>query len=312
MRIAILGATSEIAKDLILLFSTSKASFELVLFGRHPLAIREWLECENLQNRYFWADLNDFGSHQFFDAILNFIGSGSPSKTADMGSDIYCITEQYDLKVMGYLKSFPDCKYIFMSSGAVYGASFEEPISDYSAATMQLNKPIADYYGAAKLVSEIRHRSYTKLAIVDLRIFSYFSHTQNINSNYLMCDIYRAIKESSTFATSESNIFRDYIDPLDLYQLIVEILRGPSINAAFDCYSKSPIGKLEILKVMQDLFGLRYKLISREAMPYPKDKIYYYSTNKNASILGYAPSADSLSTVINQIQILLSLNNIKY
>ena len=51
MRIAILGATSLIAKDLLLSFS-DQSSHELVLYARRPEVVSKWLTNFGLSQRY--------------------------------------------------------------------------------------------------------------------------------------------------------------------------------------------------------------------------------------------------------------------
>ena len=51
MRIAILGATSQIAKDLVLSCSEDQTD-DLVLFGRRPEVLAEWLKRVDLADHY--------------------------------------------------------------------------------------------------------------------------------------------------------------------------------------------------------------------------------------------------------------------
>jgi len=51
MKIAILGATSQIAQDLILSFSKHK-DYVFFLFGRNVNLLEKWINRENLNNKY--------------------------------------------------------------------------------------------------------------------------------------------------------------------------------------------------------------------------------------------------------------------
>ena len=99
MRIAILGATSEIARDTILAFST-QGEHDLVLFGRRPDAIEQWLKDVNLSGKYAGTSFASFGPQENFDAIINFVGSGNPAQTARMGETIFDATLRFDEMVL--------------------------------------------------------------------------------------------------------------------------------------------------------------------------------------------------------------------
>jgi nucleoside-diphosphate-sugar epimerase len=131
MRIAILGATSEIAKDLILSFAF-KSNHALTLFARRPEIVRNWLANEQLSSRYVARHFDEFKITQEFDVILNFVGIGNPAQAVQMGYKILDITYQFDTMALNYLQEHPTCRYIFMSSGAAYGGSFNDPVNEKS------------------------------------------------------------------------------------------------------------------------------------------------------------------------------------
>ena len=138
MRIAILGATSQIAKDLILSF-VEHSQDELVLYARRPEAVTQWLAQTNLAQRYEVADFAAFTTNEHFDAILNFVGVGNPAQAAAMGASIFDVTLKYDELALGYVIKHPECRYLFLSSGAAYGASFETPADANTKAVIDIN-----------------------------------------------------------------------------------------------------------------------------------------------------------------------------
>jgi nucleoside-diphosphate-sugar epimerase len=193
VRIAILGATSQIAKDLVLSFS-GEAGKHLHLFARRPDDVKKWLASVDLAGRYPTDDFSEFGSHEF-DAIINFVGSGNPAQTAAMGASILDVTLQYDEIALDYVKQHPACRYLFLSSGAAFGSSFDEPANADTKAVIAINdlKP-QDWYAVAKLHAECRHRALAPLPIVDIRIFNYFSNTQDLDGhffNFRYCSLYQ-------------------------------------------------------------------------------------------------------------------------
>ena len=182
MRIAILGATSLIAKDLLLSFS-DQSSHELVLYARRPEVVSKWLTNFGLSQRYAVDGFTAFSADEHFDAILNFVGLGNPAKAAAMGASIFDVTLKYDEMALDYVRLHPNCRYIFLSSGAAYGASFDEPVDVNSQAVISINNlQPQDWYAVAKLHAECRHRSLQHLPIVDIRVFNYFSRTQDMES----------------------------------------------------------------------------------------------------------------------------------
>ncbi|MBC7620511.1 MAG: NAD-dependent epimerase/dehydratase family protein [Candidatus Saccharibacteria bacterium] len=299
MRLAILGATSQIAKDLVLSFY-AQSSHELVLYARRPEVVSQWLTSVGLAGRYAVADFVAFSTDEHFDAILNFVGVGNPAQAAAMGASIFDVTLKYDEMALGYLRQHPDCRYIFLSSGAAYGASFDEPANEKIKASVAINdlQPQA-WYGVAKLHAECRHRSLANLPIVDIRVFNYFSRTQDIEARFLITDILRAIRDKTVLKTSADYIVRDFIHPSDFCSLVNSVLAAPATNAVVDAYSKAPIDKPTLLKAMQEKFGLEYEVVQAGAsVNATGGKPHYYSRNTKAAEFGYIPMLTSLEGVL--------------
>jgi nucleoside-diphosphate-sugar epimerase len=306
MRLAILGATSQIAKDLVQSFATS-SMHDLVLFARRPAAVTQWLIDVELDGRYAVNSFAAFDVNQQFDAILNFVGVGNPAQAAAMGGSIFDITLQYDELALRYVRQHPSCRYIFLSSGAAYGASFDIPVDAATRATVPVNilQP-QDWYGVAKLHAECRHRSLASLPIVDIRVFNYFSCTQDMEARFLITDILRAIRDKAVLKTSSDFIVRDFLHPSDFYRLVNAILDAPATNEAVDCYSLAPIDKPTLLAAMQDHFGLQYEITQASvSINATGNKPHYYSLNTRAANYGYQPALTSLGGIVKETQMIL-------
>lgn len=298
MRIAILGATSQIARDFIVSLAAA-GERRLYLFARRPDDVKKWLDSAGLSGLYHVDDFSGFGAHEF-EAIINFVGVGNPAKAAAMGNSIFDITLQFDELALDYLKTHPACRYIFLSSGAVYGSSFIKPADRNTPAVVAINN-LAPYewYGVAKLHAECRHRSYPKLAIIDIRVFNYFSHTQDISARFLISDILRAIRDRTVLKTSSDYIVRDFLHPSDFYKLVSALLSAPATNVAVDSYSRAPIDKPNLLAAMQEAFSLRYEITEAVVgVNATGSKPFYYSLNTRAADFGYQPSLTSLEGVM--------------
>ena len=302
MRIAILGATSQIAQDLILSFSKNK-SYNFSLFGRNIELLEKWINSENLNEKYQAQKYTEFVNHQKYDVIINFVGIGNPIKAQKMGGDIFQITEQYDDMVLDYIKQHKETKYIFMSSGAVYGGGYQKPFNEDTVATVDINNlKSTDWYAISKLHAEAKHRSLSELSIVDVRVFNYFSHTQDMNARFLITDIVRAIKNKEVFKTSADNIIRDFITPPDFYRLIQAIIDFKPTNMTLDCYTNSPVSKFDLLAELENKLGFKYETDKDvDIVNATGIKTNYYSTNKMAKQVGYTPVNTSLGGIFKEI-----------
>lgn len=305
MRIAILGATSQIARDLIVAFSAAEEK-KLHLFARRPDEVKKWLASAGLAERFPVGGFSGFAMQEF-DAVINFVGVGNPAQAAAMGSSIFDVTLRYDELVLDYLKSYPACRYLFLSSGAAYGSSFNEPVSRGTPAVVGINNLAPhEWYGVAKLHAECRHRALPEFPIVDIRVFNYFSRTQDINARFLITDMLRAIRDKTVLKTSCDYIVRDYLHPSDFYRLVCAVLSAPATNGAVDCYTRAPIDKPNLLAVMQKKFGLRYEVTeTTTSVNATGSKPNYYSLNRRAADFGYQPGLTSIEGVLREAGVVL-------
>ena len=304
MKIAILGATSQIAQDLILSFSNHK-DYDLFLFSRNLGLLNDWVGRQSLDGSYHVQDYSYFNKNQRYDVIINFVGIGDPVKAQKMGSDIFKVTEQYDDMALEYLKQHKKTKYIFLSSGAVYGSNYQEPVNKDTVAIIDINNlKSTDWYAISKLYAEAKHRSLSELSIIDVRVFNYFSHRQNMDARFLITDIVRAIKNQEVFKTSSDNIIRDFITPPDFYNLIQAIINFKPTNTALDCYTKSPVAKFDLLFELENKYGLRYKIDEDIGIVNATGtKLNYYSVNKIADGIGYFPQNTSITGVVKEFEL---------
>jgi len=305
MKIAILGATSQIAQDLILSFSKNK-SYDFALFSRNVELLEKWANNTSLNGDYQVQKYSNFNNNQKYDVIINFVGVGDPVRAQKMGSDIFKITEQYDDMALDYLKYNKQTKYIFLSSGAVYGGDYKDPVNKDTLATIDINNlAVIDWYTIAKLYAEAKHRSLADLSIIDVRVFNYFSHRQNMDARFLITDIVRAIKNEEVFKTSSDNIVRDFITPPDFYNLIQAIIDSKSMNTAIDCYTQAPVSKFDLLDGLKGEFGLKYEVDKNVNIVNATGlKTNYYSVNKIAENIGYKPKNISIVGIVQEIKLL--------
>jgi nucleoside-diphosphate-sugar epimerase len=221
------------------------------------------------------------------------------------GREVFNIHETWDNLILEYLKRNKNALYINMSSGAVYGKYFQNPVTENSCLLNGVIEILpADFYAVSKLNSEAKHRSFEKMSIVDLRIFSYINKFIDFNSNFLVSEILKAIKGKQIFITDVQNISRDYIHPEDMMQIIDLVIKqwkkDGLINDTFDTYSKNPITKMDMLKSLAEKFNFKYEIetetnIDSSATGF---KMNYYSVNKKLKKLGYEPRYSSLEAIL--------------
>lgn len=307
-KITFLGATSTIAKSLILRCEKLPDA-ELTLFARDADRTRRFLDEYAAENHRIVADFASLPD-QRYDMIVNCIAVGRPSALAGRGHDesLFATTEYFENLILGSLRAHPSCLYVNLSSGAVYGGGFRHPVRPEQDAVFPINRVGgANYYQAVRIYTEARHRALAPANIVDLRIFSYFSRFLPLDSKYLLADMISCVKKNDVFETDDVDIVRDFLHPDDLFQAILALLSREPLNAAFDLYSAEPIGKFALLERFKEEFGLKYRVVARKIENMNSGvKPCYYSLNHEAGTLGYAPRHTSLETVLTETKIILS------
>jgi len=298
MKISILGARGQIARSLISLYLERGKWSDLKLYSRSP----ENLAAEMQGVKVYPSD--DFINHDH-EIIINCIGISNLKGSKNLGTDIFKIHETWDNLILEYLERNEKALYISMSSGAVYGKNFQNPVSESSCFLNGIKEILStDYYAVSKLNSEAKHRSFEKLSIVDLRIFSYISKYIDLDSNFLASEIITAIKNKQTFVTDDENIVRDYLHPEDMKQIIDLVIKRwrevGFINDAYNTYSKKPITKLDMLKSIAEKFDLQYEIKKETQVESSSTgfKMNYYTADKKLQKIGYKPCYSSLDAIL--------------
>jgi nucleoside-diphosphate-sugar epimerase len=236
---------------------------------------------------------------------VNFIGVGDPARAAAMGSSILDVTREWDDRILRYLRSAPETRYVFMSSGAVYGHVFDAPVTAQTNAVFPVNSlGPSDWYSLAKLHAEAMHRVADGFTIVDLRIFNYVSRSLDPDARFLISDMIRAIRNRTTIETRSEPISRDYLEPAGLHAILQACLAAPlGTNRPVDAYTRAPVLKADLLEHMAREFGLSYAVGEGGGMSSPTGwKPHYYSTNKAAAELGYSPLLSSWEGIRKEVQ----------
>ena len=301
IKIAILGSTGHIGKNIIYYFSKEK-NFELFLFTRDEKKLEKITLQYGIKNNFSIRKYDEFNDSQY-NVIINCVGLSDPARIEASKGEILESTRTFDILTLEYLKNFSETKLINFSSGIVYGGEFSFPITDTVLIDETYNyKNIKSEYALSKINSEIKHRAFKHLNIIDLRLFSFFSRFMDLESKFFMSEVVSSIKENKTLFTDNTNFYRDYIHPEDLFLFIKKCVNKNSINGAFDLYSKKPIGKFEVLASLESKYGLKYKIDSGTKVINPTGfKKNYYSKSRKADLLGYKPKYSSLDTISEEL-----------
>lgn len=306
MRLAILGASGHIGKNLTERFC-QRTDCVLYLFARDSAKMQKF--CTGLQVK---AEIVITAFAEFerftYDAVINCIGVSDPGKRTETGAEIFRITEEFDNLVLNYLSKHTDCRYINMSSGAVYGADFSVPADDQRKASYLLNPIHADdYYSIAKLNAEAKHRAYVNLAIVDLRVFGFFSKHIDIRGGFLLADAARCLLMKQRMKTGSSDMIRDYVYPDDLFRIVELCTEGAPRNIALDVYSAAPVNKFTLLDMLHNDFCLEYVIVEQlEQKVEGEIRNQYFSVNRQAQELGYKPLHSSLEVVQREMSLIIA------
>lgn len=306
MTIAVLGATSHVAKNLVWHI---RDDVRFCLYARSPANVHDFLQTQGLADQdHEVLDLADFpAAPKGLDAVVNCIGCGTPDKVRQAGAGILRLTEMYDDVVLDYLARSPDTCYVNFSSGAIYGTDFEQPASANSEFRIKLDlMTSSDAYRISKLNSEAKHRGMPDLHIIDLRLFGFFSRFIDLQASFLVSEMVLALRNKTVFTTDENDFSRDFIHPQDLAQLVIHCVQSSGQNTYFDVYSKEPVQKSVLVGCMKKEFGMKCAVRTAKVHDSPTGgKKEYYSVNHSAARIGYMPKYSSLDSILFETSALL-------
>jgi UDP-glucose 4-epimerase len=299
--IGIFGSTSHISQNLISYFYKNNYG-KLVLFSRNKSKLKNIFKKYD-KNYLIYETYANFPKYNF-DIIINCIGESNPSTNYSI--KYFNDMNFYDDNILLYLQKHNKTLYLNFSSGIVYGNNFMKPVTDKTNTLLNLNKYYPnDFYTFSKIYSELKHRSYPDLNIIDLRLFSFFSRYIDINYKFLINELVNSIKNNTIFYTNDENIIRDYIHPFDLYSIIKNCINKENINTSIDVVSKKPISKFELLNYLKKQYDLKF-VIKNKIIPTSNSKINYYSKSKKLEeIIKFKSKFTSFDSIKNELDFLL-------
>lgn len=295
LRVAVIGATGHIGRALAVELAPQT---RLTLYARRPEAAS--VLAARLRPSPEVRDLSELTHHEH-DALVNCIGEGDPSSVPDPAV-FDSVTRLADDLTLGYLQRFRESRLINISSGAAYCSGFAEPVT---GGELRDECTSGDAYARAKRLSEVRHRE-SDSAVIDLRVFGFFSRWIDPRSTYFMADVLRSLRSGDTLLTGTADFIRDYIAPADLAALVLACATAGRRNTAYDVYSLAPVRKSEVLAAFVARFGLTYSSDGVTAET-SGGKYAYYSLDRRAAELGYRPTRTSLEVLEEEADALLDM-----
>lgn len=299
LKVAILGGTSHIAGSLVPHLIAKGAA--ITLFARSPEKL--------LPSPCKVVGGFDALMAERFDLLINCIGAGNPKELASDYNRWFSVLEKFDNLSLDYLKNVnSSALYVTFSSGAVYGRKGDAPSTEESSWQLFPNRiNVPDYYALSKIYSEAKHRSLPHLRIADLRIFSFFSRSIDLDSGYFMTDLVKALIANECFETPSQELIRDYPHPADLTELILTCSRQEQINQAIDVASSKPVSKQEILDSFAAEFKLKYRFTDSSAPHSPNGNanIYLPTGTMAEKRLNWKAHYSSLETLISETKAIM-------
>lgn len=305
-KVAILGATGYIGRSL-LHECVSREKMEAIPFTRDAARAAATLRSAGIETPHAPRNLAELGD-VCYDVVVNAAGIGSPKALQQDPRLIFEATESADALLLRYLRKYPDTRVFNLSSGAVFGLKAGEGITDASQAVFVPDAlKEKDGYALAKLASEGKHRAYAEYAIVDLRVYSFFSRFVDLNDRFLLSEMAAAVQHGTILRTSANDLVRDYASGAGLYELVSFLLSRPPANLVCDVQTAASVTKFQLLEHFRRSFGLRYEVSSDSRVENPTGpKDTYLSRTTTLTRMGYAPKETSLEGIDREMRAYLA------
>lgn len=292
--IAILGSTGYIGCSLARLIAQNEEQ-RLTLFARDLTKITLEAWPSNVSH----SSLEKFDAGRF-DLVINAIGVGDPSRVATTGTNIFELTRVWDQCILSTMGT--QTKYVYISSGAVYGSCLKQAVDENSIVSLPINQLVlASPYTLSKICAEAGHRYASDRAILDIRVFGYSDPSISQSGSFFLSHLARSVATKCPLVTSHDDMVRDYAGVSELHALIMSWLNSKSPNRAFDLYTRSPVSKLNLLDLVAKRYGVKISYSKQIESTRPTKKTVYSSKYYAASEVGYTPWRTSTEVILDTL-----------
>jgi UDP-glucose 4-epimerase len=230
-------------------------------------------------------DFDTLCSKERFDLCINASGSGNvPFSVINPLSDFEANSTAV-AKVLDTIRKYqPDCKYVHISSAAVYGNPPSLPVHE----GMPLH-PLSPY-GWHKLISEMLCSEYHKLYGLQVAIIRPFSVYGNGLRKQLLWDVCNKIQQEKTislFGTGKES--RDFIHIRDLCHLLDCVVEKSKFNAEiYNAANGAQVTIETIVALLTDNFGTE-KRVAFNGESRVGDPLYWEADISKVVAMGYRP-----------------------
>ncbi len=243
------------------------------------------------------ADLENIFSEHQFDVCINAAGAANVYHSvlypvSDFEANVFSVAKILDT----IRKEQPQCKYIHISSAAVYGNPAELPVKESAA----LN-PISPY-GYHKLMSEMICREYHHLFQIPVAVIRPFSVFGNGLRKQLLWDICSKLKQNDTIMLfGTGNETRDFIHISDFVLLVETLISKSKFTAdVFNAASGMQTSISDIAAIFEAYYN-NSKKITFNGESKPGDPVNWEADISAVNKAGFSPVADLKSSVTNYI-----------
>jgi dTDP-glucose 4,6-dehydratase/UDP-glucose 4-epimerase len=238
-----------------------------------------------------------FSSNQF-DVCVNASGSGNVSYSLNHPISDFEANTLSVAKVLDTIRKYrPSCKYIHISSAAVYGNPKGLPIKESDTLA-----PLSPY-GYHKLMSEQLCKEYYHLYNLPVTIIRPFSVYGNGLKKQLLWDICTKLKNADTISLyGTGNESRDFIHINEVIALINIIINKASFTG--DIYNAAT-GKETSIRQIAEIFEKYFgsdKKINFSSEVKEGDPINWRAAIANAETLGFTPMANIEASIVEYIR----------
>jgi UDP-glucose 4-epimerase len=300
MKIIILGSEGFIGSNLCRFFlENNHTVYGADVLENPPAAKYNYIKVSRLSSQ--WEDLLQTAN---FDICINAAGSGNVSYSVNHPLIDFEANTLDVIRILDAIRKYrPACKYLHISSAAVYGNPAQLPVKETHAL-----QPISPY-GYHKMMSEILCREYHNLFKVSLIVIRPFSLFGNGLKKQLLWDISMKLTKADTinlFGTG--NETRDFIHISDFVLLVEKLIHSAKFEAeVYNVASGTETSIKDIAAIFKNNYGTSPS-IAFNGETKTGDPVNWQADVSAIKQLGFKPKADFETEVINYIKWFKQIN----
>jgi nucleoside-diphosphate-sugar epimerase len=213
-------------------------------------------------------------------------------------------------KICDYFKTFKNIKFLYLSSGAVYGKiNKKQKLKETAPLNYNNLTDIKKEYAKYKIKSEnYLKENFGKNKLIIARLFSFTGHYLAKNKNYAVGNFFNDVEKSRKIKIKSTNpnyIYRSYLDSEDLVEFLMHLIvkKNKTNNNIFNIGSDKAISIMQLAKKISKITNTNIFFNKKSA----SKMIDYYVPNidkikKNYQIKNVIKLENSLSKILKTIK----------